>query len=123
MGKLRATELREKKIKELVSQVGDLKKELATLRVAQVTNGAASKLSKIAVVRKNIARVMTVVNQKARTEMRKQVEGKKRVPKQLREKKTRAIRRALSPGQKAKRTVRVSKKVLNFPARKFALKA
>ncbi len=123
MGKLRATELRERKIKDLVGQVSELKKELAGLRVAQVTNGAASKLSKIAVVRKNIARVLTVVNQKARGDMRKQVEGKKRVPKQLRVKKTRAIRRSLTVAQKSKVTVRQSKRALNFPSRKFALKA
>jgi large subunit ribosomal protein L35e len=123
MGKLRASELREKKIKDLVHQVGDLKKELASLRVAQVTNGAASKLSKIDVVRKNIARVLTVVNQKARNDMRKQVAGKKRMPKQLRQKKTRALRRALPAELSGKRTVKVSKKVLNFPLRRFAAKA
>jgi hypothetical protein len=69
------------------------------LRVAQVTNGAASKLGKIRLVRKNVARVLTTINQKAREAMSKDVKGLKRVPKQLREKKTRAIRRALSPEQ------------------------
>jgi large subunit ribosomal protein L35e len=33
------------------------------LRVAKVANGAASKLAKIGVVRKSIARVLTVYNQ------------------------------------------------------------
>jgi len=99
MGKVKSVELREKKIKDLVAQVAELKGELATHRVAQVTNGAASKLAKISVIRKNIARVLTIVNEKARSEMRKQVKGKKRVPKQLRAKKTRAIRRALTPAQ------------------------
>lgn len=66
------------------------------LRVAQVTNGAASKLGKIGHVRKNIARVLTVLNQKAKETMRKEVAGMKRIPKQLRAKKTRALRRALT---------------------------
>lgn len=49
------------------------------LRVAQVANGAASKLAKISVVRKSIARVLTVISQKARNEMRSQVKDKKTV--------------------------------------------
>jgi hypothetical protein len=71
------------------------------LRVAQVTNAAASKLAKIKVVRKNIARVLTVLNQKFKSEMRAQVAdvSSKLVPKQLRAKKTRAIRRALTPAE------------------------
>ena len=82
------------------------------LRVAKVTGGAASKLSKIKVVRKNIARVLTVLNTKAKTEMRKQVLKKKAggdltktgssmkyKPKLLRAKKTRALRRALKPSE------------------------
>jgi hypothetical protein len=69
------------------------------LRVAQVTNGAASKLGKIRLVRKNIARVLTVVNQKSLDKMKGEVAGLKRVPKQLRAKKTRAIRRALTKEQ------------------------
>ena len=123
MVKVKTSELKDKKIKELVSQVSELKQELSGLRVAQVTNGAASKLAKISVARKNIARVLTVLNQKVRTDMRKQVAGKKRVPKQLRVKKTRAIRRALTPAQAGKMTARAARKAHNFPARKYALKA
>ena len=40
------------------------------LRVAKVTNGAASKLSKIGVVRKSIARVLTVHNQTTKAKVR-----------------------------------------------------
>lgn len=68
------------------------------LRVAQVTAGAASKLSKIKLVRKNIARVLTAINTKAKAGFRKEVQTMKltQVPKQLRAKKTRSLRRALS---------------------------
>jgi hypothetical protein len=96
------------------------------LRVAQVTNGAASKLAKIKLVRKNIARVLTVLNQcvfpaspalgvfvvtllgsspipircrKVMAGLRKSVADLKHKPKQLREKKTRALRRALTKHQ------------------------
>lgn len=123
MGKVKTSELEGKTIKELQAQVAELKQELSTLRVAQVTNGAANKLSKISVVRKNVARVLTVLNQKARDKMRKQVEGKKHIPKQLREKKTRAIRRRLTAKQTSLKTVKAAKKAANFPVRKFALRA
>jgi large subunit ribosomal protein L35e len=91
--------------------------------VAQVTNGAASKLAKIRVVRKNIARVLTVMNQKSKAEMRKQVLGLQRIPKQLRAKKTRALRRALTPAEKAIKTKKALSKAANFPQRRYALKA
>ena len=45
------------------------------LKVAKVSNGAASKLAKISVVRKQIARVLTVISQKTRAEMRAQVKN------------------------------------------------
>ena len=46
-----------------MKRLEDLKNELAQLRVSKVTGGAASKLAKIKVVRKSIARVLTVYNQ------------------------------------------------------------
>ena len=62
--------------------------------MAQVTGGAASKLAKIKVVRKNIARTLTAINTKAKRGFRKEVESMKagQIPKQLRAKKTRALR-------------------------------
>lgn len=44
---VKAAQLRNKSKDELVKQVEELKQELATLRVAQVTGGAASKLGKM----------------------------------------------------------------------------
>ena len=41
------------------------------MRVAKVTGGAANKLSKIKVVRKSIARVLTVINQTQKENLRK----------------------------------------------------
>merc|ERR1711963_94567 len=63
MVKVKAKELRGKKKEELMKQLHELKTELSQLRVAKVTGGAASKLSKIRTVRKSIARVLTVVHQ------------------------------------------------------------
>uniref|UniRef100_A0A8C8MI15 Large ribosomal subunit protein uL29 n=1 Tax=Oncorhynchus tshawytscha TaxID=74940 RepID=A0A8C8MI15_ONCTS len=76
MGKLiKARDLRGKKKEELLKQLDDLKVELSQLRVAKVTGGAASKLSKICVVRKSIARVLTVINQTQKENLRKFYKG------------------------------------------------
>merc|ERR1712071_456924 len=91
MAKVRCRDLRTKKKEELVKQLDELKKELSQLRVAKVTRGAASKLSKIRVVRKSIARILIVMNQKQK-------------PLDLRTKKTRAMRRALTPHEKGLKT-------------------
>ncbi|XP_053872096.1 60S ribosomal protein L35-like [Malaclemys terrapin pileata] len=91
-----ARDLRGKKKEELLKQLDDLKVELSQLRVAKVTGGAASKLSKIRVVRKSIARVLTVINQTQKENLRKFYKGKKYKPLDLRPKKTRAMRRRLN---------------------------
>merc|ERR1712025_428573 len=99
----------------------ELKGELAQLRVAKVAGGAASKLAKIKIVRKSIARVLTVYNQKQKQEARKEYKGKKYTPKDLRPKKTRAIRRRLSVEQKCKKTLKQKTRDQNFPMRRFTV--
>ena len=47
MAKLKVHELRSKNKADLMKQLEELKTELAALRVAKVTGGAASKLSKM----------------------------------------------------------------------------
>merc|ERR1712226_468742 len=123
MGKVKAHELRDKTKPELLKQLEDFKRELAELRVAKVTGGAASKLSKIKVVRKSIAVVLTVINQKEIQEYRKFYADSKYQPLNLRVKKTRAIRRRLTKEQLSMKTLRTIKKERYFPTRKFAVKA
>ena len=101
----------------------DLKTELGQLRVARVTGGAASKLSKIGTVRKSIARVLTVYSQKQRDEARKENANKKYTPQDLRKKQTRAIRRRLTHEQKTKLLQKVKTRKQNFPMRRFAVAA
>lgn len=123
IAKVRAHELRNKTKSELLEQLNELKSELAGLRVAQVTNGAPAKLAKIYEVRKNIARVLTVANQTAKSKLREKFAGQKHIPVDLREKKTRAIRRRLSPEQANKKTARKLRQLKAYPARVFAVKA
>ena len=79
--------------------------------------------------RKNIARVLTVLNHQSRSRMRAEIakagngHGLKRIPKQLRVKKTRAIRRRLTKHQAGAKTEKQAKKERAFPRRKYAVKA
>merc|ERR1711912_144156 len=125
MTKVKCYELRkESKSKaDLTKQLDELKTELANLRVAKVTGGAASKLSKIKVVRKNIARVLTVINETQKGALRQHYAGLKYAPLDLRVKKTRAIRRRLTQDEQNKQTCRQAKHEALFPLRKFAVKA
>ncbi|BES88963.1 unnamed protein product [Nesidiocoris tenuis] len=123
MGKVKCSELRTKDKKDLVKQLDELKTELTNLRVAKVTGGAASKLSKIRVVRKAIARVYIVMHQKQKENLRKLFKGKKYKPLDLRPKKTRAMRRALTKHEKKLKTPKEIRKRSIFPLRKYALKA
>lgn len=120
---IKAHELRTKSKTELLRQLDDYQQELAQLRVAKVIGGAASKLSKIRVVRKSIARVLTVYNQNQKAKLRSALGNKKHVPLDLRRKKTRAIRRQLSKHDKAIKTLKQQKKEAYFPKRRYALKA
>ncbi|KAJ8260983.1 hypothetical protein COCON_G00167060 [Conger conger] len=88
-----------------------------------VTGGAASKLSKIRIVRKSIARVLTVINQTQKDNLRKLYKGKKYKPLDLRPKKTRAIRRMLNKHEEGLKTKRMQRKARLYPIRKFAIKA
>merc|ERR1712087_754059 len=123
--KIKVHELRSKNKVDLMKQLDEMKSELASLRVAKVTGGAASKLSKIKVVRKSIARVLTVVNQKKKETLRQfyKEKGETLIPLDLRKKQTRAIRRRLTPKERGMKTLKQQKKEKHYPQRKFALKA
>ena len=121
MVRVKAHELRSKTSKELLNDLAEMKTELSQLRVAKVAGGAASKLAKIKIVRKSIARILTVYNQKQKQEARKENKGKKYMPLDLRPKKTRAIRRSLKTEQKFAKTLRTKTRESNFPMRRFAV--
>ena len=90
-------------------------------------------------VRKSIARVLTVTNQKQRQHLREFYKNKKFLPLDLRYKKTRAIRRRLTKvcgdfvvvrprltriqHEASLKTLKQKKKDQNFPLRKYAVKA
>ncbi|KAG9126036.1 60S ribosomal protein L35 [Ceratobasidium sp. 392] len=122
-GKVKAYELQSKSKGDLQKQLGELKGELLSLRVQKIASASSSKLTKINTIRKSIARVLTVTNQKTRQSLREHYKKKKYIPLDLRPKKTRAIRRRLSKTDAARKTVKQKKKDQHFPIRKYAVKA
>ena len=123
MARVKARDLRGKGKDSLLKTLDEQKTELAGLQVSKVTGGAASKLAKIRTVRKNVARILTVINQTQKQELRKFYKGKAHKPTDLRYKKTRAIRRALTKHEKSIKTPKQLAKERKFPLRKFAVKA
>lgn len=104
--KVKAYELRKKDRAELLKDVKSLKQELLEIRTSAAAATSASKLSQIRTIRKSIARVLTVHNEKRRAEAKEMYLGKKYIPKDLRKKATRAMRRRLPSEQAAKKTVK-----------------
>jgi large subunit ribosomal protein L35e len=106
----------------LEKQLEELKQELVQLRAEQAKQGNQKALT-INEVRKSIARVLTVIHQKQRENLRALYADKKYKPLDLRAKKTRAIRRRLTPYEASRKTARQLKKERHFPMRKYAVKA
>ncbi|KAG9235641.1 60S ribosomal protein L35 [Amylocarpus encephaloides] len=122
-GKVKTGQLWSKNKADLANQLTDLKKELGQLRTQKIAGGSASKLTKIHDIRKSIAKVLTVINANQRAQLRLFYKGKKYLPLDLRSKGTRAIRRRLSPSEKAATLEKTKKRAVHFPQRKFAIKA
>jgi len=117
--------MRTKTKTELVSKLEELKKDLSQLRVTQAgTSGKTARVQRIGAVRKDIARTLTVMNQDTKAKLRQHYGASGgALPLDLRAKKTRAIRRRLTPEQAAKKTVKQAKKDSNFPKRTYAIRA
>ena len=137
--KNRPFRLRNRTVDDLRKNLGEFKNELSSLRVNKVASGVASKLAKIKVVRKTIARHLTVINQKQRQEIKDAFSSKAGIkkyneenktkfslskkPKDLNNRLTRALRKKLTKKQSSKKLVKVLKREAAFPARKFFVKA
>jgi large subunit ribosomal protein L35e len=88
--------LRNQSEEELNKGLDKLKEELHTLRTQKVSGAQQSKVGRIGVVRKQIAKYLTVINEKVRTAVRSDYANKKRLPLDLRAKKTRALRQQMT---------------------------
>ena len=137
--KTRPFRLRTKTVEELRKGLSEYKTELSNLRVNKVASGVASKLAKIKVVRKVIARHLTTINQKQRqvikdafstkagikkyNEENKTEFSANRKPKELKNRLTRALRKRLTKKQSTRKTLKTLKREAAFPQRKFFVKA
>lgn len=116
--------IREADTEAIKATIEKLKEELKTLRNSKASSGSATKLAKIKTVRRNIARNLTILNQKTRLSLAGKLHsnsGKRAIF--LRKKLTRAVRRELTLHQKGKQITKTRKRQLNFQTRKYALKA
>lgn len=123
MSRVRFSELTSKSKDDLMTQLNDFKKELSHLRVAQQANGASTKLARIGTMRKNIARVLTALNQKQRDNLRKFAKDNNTpLAKSLRPKLTHRRRLALKSNELNRKTRRQMRVAAKFPKRVYAVK-
>jgi large subunit ribosomal protein L35e len=122
MATLRMKDIKVKEKADLLKHLNECKQELSQLRVAQQVSGTPAKLGKIRVMRKSVARVLTVLNQKQRENTKALYKGKKWMPKSLRPKLTKARRQALKPNEVSRKTRRALRQQHKFPKRTFAVK-
>ena len=121
-----ARALRDNSKDELLAKLDEMKKELLQLRTAAKTSGTASKACKQRVIRKSIARILTVLNQGEKKMLRNFYalpENVKSTPKFLKPKLTKAMRMALTPEQKNAKTLRQQKRERAFPKMNYFLSA
>merc|ERR1711937_342745 len=120
---LRVASLREESKDALTAKLPELRQELATLKVAKVTAQSASKLGKINVVRKDIAKVLTVINQTRKSELQKLYRGKSVRPVDLKPRKTRALRKRLNKHEESLKSLKTVRREQRTAKKCYALKA
>ena len=140
-----AKEYKKKNNKELLEDLKKLREDLQTIRFTKVSGTAVAKLAKIKILRKQIARVLTILRENKKAEVIKNLTTKvtkekkddkeeevkttiknlkmKHIPLDLRPKLTRAMRRRMTKFERKLVTLRQLKRKLNFPMRKFAVPA
>ena len=138
-----AKQYREKNSADLLNELKKLREELQKIRFTKGSGTAVSKLSKIKDLRKQIARILTIIRQNRKEEVvkglrekvtKEEKDGKeeevkttiknlklKHIPLDLRPKLTRAMRRRMTKFERKLVTLRQLKRKLNFPMRKFAV--
>ena len=138
-----AKEYRKKNNKELLDDLKKLREDLQTIRFTKVSGTAVAKLSKIKTLRKQIARVLTIIRENKKAEVINNLRNRttkekkddkeeevtttikilkmKHIPLDLRPKLTRAMRRRMTKSERKLVTLRQLKRKLNFPMRKFAV--
>lgn len=138
-----AKDYRRRNTEELLEDLKKVREELQKIRFTKGSGTAVAKLSKIKPLRKQIARVLTIIRENRknevisalRTKETKEKKGDKvetvkttiknlkfkHVPFDLRPKQTRAIRQKMTKFERKLVTLKQLKRKLNFPKRKFSV--
>ena len=138
-----AKEYRKKNNADLLADLKKLREDLQTIRFTKVSGTAVAKLSKIKTLRKQIARVLTILRENKKAEVINNLRNRttkekkddkeeevtttiknlkmKHIPLDLRPKLTRAMRRRMTKSERKLVTLRQLKRKLNFTIRKFAV--
>ena len=138
-----AKEYRKKNNEALLADLKKLREDLQNIRFTKGSGTAVAKLTKIKSLRKQIARVLTIIRENKKSEVVKNLRTKvtkenkgdkeeevkttvkylkaKNIPLDLRPKLTRAKRRQLTKYERKLVTLKQLKRKLNFPVRKFAV--
>ena len=138
-----AKEYRKKNNADLLTDLKKLREDLQNIRFTKVSGTAVAKLSKIKTLRKQIARVLTILRENRKAEVIKNLRTKvtkekkddkeeevkttmrnlkmKHIPLDLRPKLTRAMRRSMTKFERKLVTLKQLKRKLYFPMRKFAV--
>ena len=136
-------EYRKKNTSDLLNALKKLREDLQKIRFTKGTGTAVAKLTKIKELRKQIARILTIIRENRKEEVvkglrervkKEEKDGKeeevkttiknlklKHIPLDLRPKLTRAMRRRMTKFERRLVTLRQLKRKLNFPMRKFAV--
>lgn len=119
----RARDIRGNTPAELQAKLDSFRQELSSIRVAAVTQSGAQKVGKLRSTRKNIAKVLTVINQSQKEQLQKFYRGKKVRPTDLKPRKTRAMRKALNKHEESLKNLKTIRRERRTALKNFALKA
>merc|ERR1712243_445524 len=97
--------------------------EYANLRVTKLTNATSAKVSRIRVIRKSIAAINIVIRQNTKVHLKKFYRTAKYKPLDMRRKKTRQIRKALTKHERNLKTVKERRRIRRNPTVVYAVKA
>ena len=120
---LKAHELIQKPRADLLEELATLEKKLFELRSQIATSSSRQKLSEILNVRRDVARVKTVLMEQQRKALLEKYHGKKLIPKDIRKKQVKSQRKALPAKYANKLTKKAARRAKYLKPVKFALKA
>ena len=123
MPHLKAHELSQKTRHDLLEELSTQEKKLFELRSQIATQASRQKLSEILTVRRDVARIKTILMEQQRKALTDQYKDAKLVPKDIRKRQVKSQRKQLPAKYANKLTPRAAKRAKFLKPVKYALKA